>query len=188
MNFCGLRFAQGPGFPWLLCKPVLTTSCHLLYFKEWVLNLLAIWWAESRWRITQGKYEQHIVKGITFWFLRWDASCKKKWLGGAFLNSNTQGFTEIHYSSPHPGSKESGFYSASPHLWTEEHFLCSQRWWARWHVWVEGASWRAGWEEWPEGSGISPHTCTGWNTCLKWCQPLLPEWENGLARWDFHGT
>lgn len=82
---------------------------------------------------------------------------------------------------------EWGFDSASLHLWIEEHFLCSQRWWVRWYVWAEIALWRTGWGEWPGGSGISPRTYTDWNTYLKWCQPLLPGWGNGPAQWDFHG-
>lgn len=94
-------------------------------------------------------------------------------------------FTNAHI---HPGVKEWGFDSASLHLWIEERFLCSQMWWVRWRVWAEGALWRAGWGEWPGGLGISPRTCTGWNTYLKWCQPLLPRLGNGLAQWDFHGT
>lgn len=105
-----------------------------------------------------------------------------------FRTSTSKGLLRSTKACRQPGFTEWGFDSASLHLWTEGHFRCSQKWWVRWRVWAEGASWRAGWGEWPGGSGISPHTCRGWNTYLRWCRPLLPGWGNGPGQWDFHGT
>lgn len=70
MNFCGLRFVQGPGSFWLLWKPASPASCYFPYsVKRMTLKPLRGLISTVKRQDDSIKHKQLVVT--------WDVSCEK---------------------------------------------------------------------------------------------------------------